>query len=79
MKIDLPGRIAGLSKKIVKNRHESATIDTGISRLFPTQKGAETMWSKRRDNRNRILRSGESQRKDGRYAYKYTNTLSEIP
>ncbi|NBI88484.1 hypothetical protein D3Z47_20790, partial [Lachnospiraceae bacterium] len=27
------------------------------------------MSEKRRDNRNRILRSGESQRKDGRYAY----------
>ena len=26
---------------------------------------------KRRDNRNRILRNGESQRKDGRYMYKY--------
>lgn len=26
---------------------------------------------KRRDNKNRILRNGESQRKDGRYAYKY--------
>lgn len=31
------------------------------------------MSQKRRDNRNRILRSGESQRKDGRYAYKYTD------
>ena len=26
---------------------------------------------KRRDNKNRILRNGESQRKDGRYEYKY--------
>lgn len=26
---------------------------------------------KRRDNKNRILRNGESQRKDGRYVYKY--------
>ena len=33
------------------------------------------MWSKRRDNRNRILRTGESQRKDGRYAYKYIDTF----
>ena len=32
------------------------------------------MSEKRRDNRNRILRNGESQRKDGRYAYKYTDT-----
>lgn len=29
------------------------------------------MSAKRRDNRNRILRNGESQRKDGRYMYKY--------
>lgn len=29
------------------------------------------MSEKRRDNKNRILRSGESQRKDGRYVYKY--------
>ena len=32
------------------------------------------MSEKRRDNRNRILRNGESQRKDGPYAYKYTDT-----
>ena len=29
------------------------------------------MSEKRRDNRGRILRGGESQRQDGRYAYKY--------
>ena len=29
------------------------------------------MSTKRRDNKGRILRNGESQRKDGRYAYKY--------
>ncbi len=32
---------------------------------------------KRRDSKGRILRTGESQRKDGRYAYKYVNTLGE--
>lgn len=26
---------------------------------------------KRRDNKNRVLRNGESQRSDGRYCYKY--------
>lgn len=36
------------------------------------------MSEKRRDNRNHILRTGESQRKDGRYAYKYTNNLGKI-
>lgn len=29
------------------------------------------MSEKRRDQRNRILRNGESQRKDGRYVFKY--------
>ena len=29
------------------------------------------MSEKRRDKKKRILRNGESQRKDGRYAYKY--------
>jgi len=32
---------------------------------------------KRRDSKNRILRSGESQRKDGRYAYKYIDTTGK--
>ena len=31
------------------------------------------MSEKRRDNRNRILHNGESQRADGRYRFKYTN------
>ena len=31
------------------------------------------MSEKRRDNKNRILRNGESQRKDGRYAFKYSD------
>ena len=31
------------------------------------------MREKRRDNRGRILRNGESQRQDGRYVYKYKN------
>lgn len=30
--------------------------------------------NKRTDNRGRILKTGESQRKDGRYAYKYVGT-----
>ena len=36
------------------------------------------MSEKRRDSKNRILRSGESQRKDGRYAYKYTDTFDKV-
>ena len=35
------------------------------------------MSEKRRDNRNRILHNGESQRKDGRYAYKYKDLNGE--
>lgn len=32
---------------------------------------------KRRDNKNRVLQRGESQRKDGRYCYKYVNALGK--
>ncbi len=35
------------------------------------------MSEKRRDSKNRVLRSGESQRKDGRYAYKYIDTFGK--
>ena len=35
------------------------------------------MSEKRRDSKNRILRTGESQRKGGRYAYKYTDTFGK--
>jgi hypothetical protein len=62
----------------VKSSLECAILDVGISRLFPIRKGANTMSEKRRDNKNRILRSGESQRKDGRYAYKYTDTFGKV-
>lgn len=35
------------------------------------------MSEKRRDSKNRILRTGESQRPDGRYAYKYTDATGQ--
>ncbi len=35
------------------------------------------MSEKRRDNNNRVLRNGKSQRKDGRYMYKYNNENGE--
>ena len=35
------------------------------------------MSEKRRDNKNRILQTGESQRKDGRYAYKYIDSYGK--
>lgn len=36
------------------------------------------MSEKRRDNRNRILRNGESQRSDGRYMFKYLDGLGQV-
>ena len=35
------------------------------------------MSEKRRDNKNRILHKGESQRKDGRYCYKYVDNCGK--
>lgn len=35
------------------------------------------MYEKRRDSKNRILRIGESQRKDGRYVFKYVDALGK--
>ena len=35
------------------------------------------MSEKRRDNKNRILKTGESQRPDGRYVYKYLDDLKK--
>ena len=32
---------------------------------------------KRRDNKNRVLQRGESQRKDSRYTYKYVDALGK--
>lgn len=45
-----------------------------VSRLFFIRKEQKIMSEKRRDNKNRVLRYGESQRSDGRYAYKYIDT-----
>lgn len=41
-------------------------------------KGVLHMSEKRRDNKKRVLRTGESQRKDGRYVYKYTDNNGEV-
>lgn len=35
------------------------------------------MSEKKRDNRNRILHNGESQRSDGRYMYKYLDNSGQ--
>ena len=39
---------------------------------------SDLMSAKRRDNRNRILRNGESQRKDGRYICISTLIMQEM-
>lgn len=36
------------------------------------------MQDKRRDSKKRLLKTGESQRKDGRYAYKYTDASGKV-
>lgn len=38
------------------------------------ERRTDHMSEKRRDNKNRVLRNGESQRSDGRYAYKYIDS-----
>ena len=47
-----------------------------VSRLIPAMEGSFTS-CQRRDSKGRILRTGESQRKDGRYAYKYTDACGK--
>ena len=37
------------------------------------------MGEKRRDRKGRVLRTGESQRPDGRYQYKYTDPATRKP
>ena len=37
----------------------------------------EYMSEKRRDNKGRILKTGESQKKNGQYIYQYTNSFGE--
>jgi len=44
-----------------------------VTRLFFAGK-EQNMSVKRRDSKNRILRNGESQRSDGRYAYVYVDS-----
>lgn len=48
-----------------------------ISELFQKWKGAKIS-EKRRDNKNRVLRGGESQRKDGRYMCQYVDNAGNV-
>ncbi len=36
------------------------------------------MVTKRRDNKGRVLRTGEIQEKDGRYRFKYTDSMGTV-
>lgn len=36
------------------------------------------MSEKRRDNKGRILRTGESQRKNGMYEFRYTDVIKSV-
>lgn len=47
-----------------------------MARLFLYERSID-MSGKRRDSKNRILRNGESQRRDGRYAFKYIDTTGK--
>lgn len=51
-------------------------ICTNHISLFPYFEGEKM--EKRKDLKGRILNKGESQRKDGRYTYKYTDTFGKI-
>ncbi len=48
-------------------------IYSHIKALSDLRKEIQTMSVKRRNNKSRILKTGESQRTDGRYAYKYAD------
>lgn len=56
---------------------EYVIINTSRIKALSTLKGAERMSEKRRDNKGRILRTGESQRKDGRYLFKYVDSFGK--
>lgn len=47
-----------------------------MARLFLYERSID-MSGKRRDSKNRVLRNGESQRRDGRYAFKYIDTTGK--
>ena len=57
--------------------HPDGHNHSGNIKALSIMERSITMSEKRRDNKNRILRTGESQRKDGRYAYKYIDTFGK--
>ncbi len=47
------------------------------SRLFPLWKGVLFMAARRKDDKGRVLKTGESQRKDSLYQYRYTDVYGK--
>ena len=50
-------------------------MNTSHIKALSNKKGADTMKEKRRDIKGRILHTGESQRTDGKYLYKYVDAF----
>ena len=48
-----------------------------MSRLFPFTKGVIRLAASRKDSKGRVLKTGESERKDGLYQYRYTEANGE--
>lgn len=56
------------------NREQIDAIRAAVREL---EQAGYIVRSRERDNKGRLLKSGESQRSDGRYAYKYIDTFGE--
>ena len=48
-----------------------------MSRLFPITKGVIRLAASRKDSKGRVLKAGESERKDGLYQYRFTEPSGE--
>ena len=48
-----------------------------MSRLFPFLKGSDFVSEKRKDSKGRVLKTGEGQRKDWLYQYRYKDIAGE--
>lgn len=48
-----------------------------MSRLFPITKGVIRLAASRKDSKGRLLKAGESERKDGLYQYRFTEASGE--
>ena len=85
----LSGYIGRLDEKHIRGINHALAVSIGLIEPVPPKLtlclcGASSFGKeflliaeKRRDSKGRILRTGESQRKDGRYAYKYTDSTGK--